>query len=253
MKTHLSILILLLANTFNPIKAADPEKLTNVAQLKASVTNIDFIRKHGILIRLRTNDAALTALRKNGNNETADKLEEKQTTLNNRIIAAFKEQFNFAPVYFFYSRDMENIRKGDYSKLYTLDNQPANYSGSGNFFMVDPYYAVTKSFGSSSTGFTLMDSSSMVMISPMPKPIIKRFGLVYKTYPQLVFDWNFYFKQMDYIASKAKHGELKFATEDRKFSNSENRQIARLERLLQKEFKRSYNWSGRPKLGNKDQ
>ncbi len=246
------LVTLLISFLFFSAGAQETIKVSLAKRLTTCAHQIDFIAEHGILIRLKTNDMALSAMRKAGNELAAQKLEAKQEQLNQQILAAFKEQFAFAHVYYFYSRDLASIKAGDFSKVYTLDNQPAKYN-SRNFFMVDPYSASVSSMNSRSTGFTLLDSSSKVITSPMPKPIIKRFGFIYKTFPQLVFDWNYQFMEMANLSREIKLGRLKAVGNGETFlSKEQERDIAKNQRIIQKIYKKSYPWVNRPKFRNSE-
>ncbi len=64
--------------------------------------------KQTILVRLKTRKPSIDALRRMGNEAKANSIEEKQRLKNIEIIHAFRSNFDFCPVYFFYS---------DYSRL----------------------------------------------------------------------------------------------------------------------------------------
>jgi hypothetical protein len=61
------------------------------------------LKNGALLVRLMTKSNSISALRARGDNYTADKIEKKQTEINVRIVTAFRVEFDFCPVYFFYS------------------------------------------------------------------------------------------------------------------------------------------------------
>lgn len=63
-----------------------------------------------LLVRLKTNQSAIDQLRAAGNDKYADKIETRQTELNEGLIKAFREQFDFCDVYFFTSNYSDLVR-----------------------------------------------------------------------------------------------------------------------------------------------
>lgn len=81
------------------------------------------LKNGALLVRLKTQATAIEALRKRGQNESAARIAENQRQENERIVSAFRDNFDFAPVYFFYSDDSR----------YLLNNEP----GKVTFLMPD--------------------------------------------------------------------------------------------------------------------
>ena len=75
------------------------------------------LKNGALLVRLQTKETSISALRKAGNDEQANQVEAKQTTYNKEIIAAFKSDFNFCPVYFFQSHYTENLKAGNFEEV----------------------------------------------------------------------------------------------------------------------------------------
>lgn len=70
--------------------------------------------KEGVLIvRLHTRTKSIDLYRQNGNAALANKMEDDQYQENKEIMAAFAQNFDYAPVYFFFSDDTERIKAGD--------------------------------------------------------------------------------------------------------------------------------------------
>lgn len=87
-----------------------------------TTAQIIYLKNGALLVRLKNNDIALSALRKSGNNVQADKIEKKQVEINRNIIDAFHQQFNFCPVYFFYSNYSEAVKKKDFDNVVFLND-----------------------------------------------------------------------------------------------------------------------------------
>ncbi len=236
--------------------------LNSVAQTKAANIGTDmrlgaqqiaFIKQNGVFIRLRTNDMAVQAMKKAGNTTDAERLQAKQKEANEPILEAFKKNFSFSKVYFFYSRDQDEFNKGDFSKLYNLDGTKATYTAR-DFLMIDPYTAEVKSMNSQSTGFSLLTSDGAEVKFPMPINIIKRFGPIYRTYPQLVFDWDYMFYEMAHLGKEIESGNITslLKTPGANFSKAEVRRIIKARKDHRKNFKKSFNDSERPKNVNKE-
>ena len=70
------------------------------------------LKDGALIVRLKTKENSIVALRKAGNHELADKVELKQKTYNKELIRAFRSDFKFCPVYFLPSNYSENIIAG---------------------------------------------------------------------------------------------------------------------------------------------
>ncbi len=74
--------------------------------------------KEGVLfVRLQTRQKSIDAMRKAGQNELADKKQAEQLELNKCIISAFRKEFVFCKVYFFYSDDSKNILDKNFTQI----------------------------------------------------------------------------------------------------------------------------------------
>src|SRR5688572_7116427 len=72
---------------------------------------IRLLKNGALLVRLQTKENSIMALRDAGNQDLADQVELKQTTLNKELIKAFRENYNFSEVYFFQSQYSEPLLK----------------------------------------------------------------------------------------------------------------------------------------------
>ena len=76
-----------------------------------------------MLVRLRTRSNSINALRKAGNEQVAKRIEDAQAERNRSIVQAFKQEFDFCPVYFFFSDDSKNVRDHKLSEVRFLNDQ----------------------------------------------------------------------------------------------------------------------------------
>ncbi|MCK9498729.1 MAG: hypothetical protein GX793_02175 [Bacteroidales bacterium] len=98
-------------------------------EIKSSNLNSQIIAKQQIndlhsgalLVRLKTGKNSIDALLKSGKTELAKKKQEQIDQENHRIIQAFKSQFNFCQVYFFYSDDSKFVKENNLDEVCFID------------------------------------------------------------------------------------------------------------------------------------
>lgn len=81
-------------------------------------TDISRLKEGALLVRLKTSETKINALRKAGRENKALKAEAWQRTQNEKIVKAFTEQYTFSPVYFFYSNFSNQVREGDFAGIF---------------------------------------------------------------------------------------------------------------------------------------
>ncbi|PCJ23275.1 MAG: hypothetical protein COA97_11945 [Flavobacteriales bacterium] len=75
-----------------------------------------------LLVRLSTRKKSLAAMRKANKNKLADKTENKLRIKNQKIVNAFRVNFNFCPVYFFYSDYSKYVRNSQLDNVMFLND-----------------------------------------------------------------------------------------------------------------------------------
>ena len=101
--------------------------------------HIKNLREGVLLVRLKTRENKINALKRAGAFETAKKVAQEQAQENMIIIKAFRDTFNFCPVYFFYSSDSRFIANQQLDSVVFLsdDLKPdSSLSINGNFYLV---------------------------------------------------------------------------------------------------------------------
>ena len=114
--------------TYKDYKSDTAFKDFNKLRHKVAYAQINLLKKGALLVRLKTNSRAITKLKAAGNIDLATNLA-KETELENKIVmSAYKKEFDFCPVYFFYSDFSDTIRKGLLTGIFidsTLNINPA--------------------------------------------------------------------------------------------------------------------------------
>ena len=107
-----------------PVNEHFKETLTRHKQHKANAEKqIKDLRNGALLVRLRTKEKSIKALREVGWYSMADKIEQKQADLNQEIVTAFTYFFDFCPTYFFYSHHSNNIKNKEFEKVEFLNEK----------------------------------------------------------------------------------------------------------------------------------
>ena len=94
---------------------------SNELKIKA-VDQIRQLKNGVLLVRLRTSDIAIKNLKKKGTEKKAATVQRQQDAANQRLVYAFEKQFNFCPVFFFYSSETYQAKTGKTSG-YFLNNK----------------------------------------------------------------------------------------------------------------------------------
>jgi hypothetical protein len=119
--------LLLLAIIYGISPAQDKikkETKTSFRRMRRAVScqQINQLKEGALIVRLKTNKKSIEALRKREQFTRANKLALNQADLNSKIIAAFRNRFNFCPVYFCTSDFSKNILNKQFEKIIFLDD-----------------------------------------------------------------------------------------------------------------------------------
>ena len=88
----------------------------------ASEQQIKELHNGALLVRLRTRSNSINALRKAGKDWAADKIAERQALRNYEIVQAFRNHFDFCPVYFFFSSDSRSVAEQQFGEVHFLND-----------------------------------------------------------------------------------------------------------------------------------
>jgi hypothetical protein len=116
------IILFFSANAFAQDEGVKPPKVNNYKsdtsyknfsdlRFKVAKAQINLLKKNGaLLVRLKTNTNTINRLKAAGNSDLATQVE-RQTAISNKIImASYLQEFNFCPVYFFYSNYSDSVK-----------------------------------------------------------------------------------------------------------------------------------------------
>lgn len=89
---------------------------------QVAIDNIKNLRKGALLVRLKTRQNTIDAFEERGYKKMAQQVKKEQRESNKKLMKAFKENFNFCQVYFFYSEDSENVLENNLEGIFLNDN-----------------------------------------------------------------------------------------------------------------------------------
>lgn len=79
---------------------------------QAAIEQIEALKNGALVVRLKTSDKSVAAYRKSGRNDVADRIVADRERQNMKIIKAFKDYFDFCPVYFVYATATNDLLAG---------------------------------------------------------------------------------------------------------------------------------------------
>jgi hypothetical protein len=146
----------------------DPKTHEKFARRKKMVAawEINRLKEGALVVRLKTSQKGIDALRKDGKNEEADQKEAEQYLINKYIVRSFLDHYNFSKVYFMYSNYSDSLLDGRRSGFFldsSLTVNPA-LKLDGNFYLI----AERDYVYNSSLGFIREDSARSVVEAGNP-------------------------------------------------------------------------------------
>jgi len=106
------------------------------AQKISASDNIQTLKNGALFVRLKTSELKINALKNKGMVKEAEEIRIAQEKTNASIRNAFKNKFNFCPVYFFYSNNSNAIKEGNYRGLiFTADLQTDSVFTGSNYLI----------------------------------------------------------------------------------------------------------------------
>jgi len=111
-------------------------------EIKVSLSEIEQLKSGVLLVRLQTQNPEINALKEKGLNNQAEQELQNQALYNKTIINAFKNKFNFCPVYFFFSDNSEKVRNKEFKNIFLNDNLAVDST-----IKINPLFYFTAEFG----------------------------------------------------------------------------------------------------------
>lgn len=144
-RTLLILLSLVLLSL--PVTAQDNEYSDKYRKWKKqySADCITSLKDGALFVRLRTRSKAVELYLKNGQDKIAERIMQEQFTENRAIMQAFKDEFNFCDVYFFFSDDTKAVTAGEPGHfLNDKLKKDTSIHNNSSFFMVAEYGPLKK-------------------------------------------------------------------------------------------------------------
>jgi hypothetical protein len=102
-------------------------KADRFADVNEAIRHTRELKKKVLLVRLLTLEHSIAAMKASGMNNKSAELEEAIANQNKDIVNAFRMEFDFCPVYFFYSNHSTNVRDGDASVLFDAKGDSTDF------------------------------------------------------------------------------------------------------------------------------
>ncbi len=119
-----------------------------------------------LLVRLQTKSMSIEALEAQGRHKQAEALREKQYLENKEAVLSFRNNFDFCPVYFFYSSASDNIREGKFEgQLFNSHFQPLELAEKPDTFFTAEFGATPRM---AIEGLIIMDQEMRPLDPPFP-------------------------------------------------------------------------------------
>ncbi|MCW3084381.1 MAG: hypothetical protein JWP12_1747 [Bacteroidetes bacterium] len=137
-----------------------------------------------LLVRLKTSENYINTLLRQGDKKGAEEARLQQEKENKEIVAAFRDNFTFCKVYFFYSRYSDKIKAGKVKGYIMNANFEKDTLYNGTDYLIGD-------FGESETtklqGFIMKNKNSEQLKSPFPFLIkLNRNGVIERSKPEIV-------------------------------------------------------------------
>lgn len=118
------------------------------------------LKQGALVVRLKTNGAAIRALQQDGNKTLAEKKKAETFVINKNIMNAYLNHFRFCAVYFIYSNSSDSLQKGIRSGIFLDSNLQINPS----IVLAEKYYLLAERdmVYTSSIGFVPQDTAAKV-------------------------------------------------------------------------------------------
>ncbi len=101
---------------------------------RRSSRQIKELNRGTLLVRLKTSENTIRALKEVGLTEKAEEVRAQQEAENKEIVSAFKQHYTFSEVAFFYSNNSRNVKEKNYDNIFLDDS-----------LMIDPSVTISGS------------------------------------------------------------------------------------------------------------
>jgi len=141
--------------------------------------NTQAVMEGCLLVRLRSNQRKIQALVRRGDTATANKEERKDELKHLEIVSAFKLNYTFSSVYYFYSHHSGRVRSGDLKGVLLDDLLRPLEVDLNQFLIVDPYSIEFVHMNSHQQGLAVLNKDLVQLERPFPYYVRKREALFF--------------------------------------------------------------------------
>ena len=136
------------------------------SDLSAAKQQLHQMKNGVLLVRLFTEQSKIDGLKAQGKISQAERVAQQQYQINRDILLSFSQVFEFCPVFFFYSKDSEAIRNGDFKgKVFDVSQRLVDPSEiKGTVFTAE--FSETANTGID--GLIIMDDQLFPLSAPFP-------------------------------------------------------------------------------------
>lgn len=127
--------------------------------------NIKMLKQTALFVRLRTSDLKINGLKQKGKDKEAEEIKTNQEIENKAIVASFRSNFDFCKVYFFYSSNSTEVKKGNYKQYLFDSNFQKDSTFTGNNYLVGEFDESTTTH---IDAFIIKDKNYVQLNSPFP-------------------------------------------------------------------------------------
>ena len=146
------------------------------------------LKTGALFVRLKTSELKMNALKSKGMLKEAEEVRIAQENTNKSIIAAFKANFKFCPVYFFYSNHSTEVKSGNYKGLIFDVNMQMDSSFSNDKYLIGEF---DESKTTQMDAFIIKDKNYQQLKKPFPFFIKQNEAVVStRSYEKIVFILN---------------------------------------------------------------
>jgi len=141
---------------------------------KLAYRQVDELKNGIVMVRLRTSELKINKLLEMNKNAKAANLKSEQKQANLRIIRAFRNYFDFCPiysVYFFYSSSSDQIRARNFKGIFLNDDLEVDHRlivTTEHVFVLEVGDVDMETFGTHIEGIGVMNTNFELLKKPFP-------------------------------------------------------------------------------------
>ncbi len=132
---------------------------------ETSRANIVMLKTGALLVRLKTSDLKINALKSKGMEKEAEEIRLAQEVTNKKIVAAFRQDYQFSKVYFFYSSHSNKIKEGAHKGYLLNFEMLPDSSFTGQDYLVGEF---DESQNTQIDAFIIKDKNYVQLKKPFP-------------------------------------------------------------------------------------